>query len=386
MYAFWLWREFKLSLAEIYALFPTSSVQYADKNICIIDIQKKQEVLTKAAHMWGTIKIIELFPNYRGKPVENIVSIAEQSEWKFRFGLTYLWNEWGLKPYLMQTKKLFKEYGISGRFINKNFKNLTSAQIIWENLVERNADFTIISAGDMEYFGKTIWIQDIENYSKRDYGKTRDMVVGMLPPKLAQMMIHISEWKSIYDPFCGLWTVLIESILMQNTNCYGSDISAENIEKTKENISYARKNFKNSVKTAEAQVLDARGISSSPFLKKSDAIVTEWYLGQVFQKYSVTEKKIEEEKVKLLEIYTKFFEGLSRANYKGTLVICFPFWEVRGKYVYFSEIYDLIKKHAKNLPLLPSLEDIKHTRSWSLLYKRPDQIVGREIFKLKIKK
>jgi len=62
---------------------------------------------------------------------------------------------------------------------------------------------------------------------------------------------------------------------MQNTNCYGSDISAENIEKTKENISYARKNFKNSVKTAEAQVLDARGISSSPFLKKSDAIVTE---------------------------------------------------------------------------------------------------------------
>jgi len=60
-------------------------------------------------------------------------------------------------------------------------------------LVERNADFTIISAGDMEYFGKTIWIQDIENYSKIDYVKTRDMVVGMLPPKLAQMMIHISE-------------------------------------------------------------------------------------------------------------------------------------------------------------------------------------------------
>jgi len=27
------------------------------------------------------------------------------------------------------------------------------------------------------YFGTTIWVQDIEKYSKRDYGKARDMVV-----------------------------------------------------------------------------------------------------------------------------------------------------------------------------------------------------------------
>lgn len=386
MYAFWLGREFKLSAAEIFALFPKTPIVYIDTNILILNTQKKQEILSKAAHIGGTIKIIELFADYRWKPVENIVSIAEKSEWKFRFGLSFLWKEDALKPLLMETKKAFKEHGISGRFINKNFKNLSSAQIIWENLVERNADFTILWAWNTEYFGKTIWIQDIENYSKRDYGKTRDMVVGMLPPKLAQMMIHFSEWTSIYDPFCGLWTVLIESILMQHKTTYGSDISTENIEKTKENITYARKNFDNAVKTAQASMLDARWISSSPFLKKSDAIVTEWYLGQVFQKYSVTEKKIDEEKVKLLEIYTKFFEGLSRANYSWIIVICFPFWEVHGKYVYFSEIYDLIKKHAKNLPLLPPHDEIKHTRSGSLLYKRTDQIVGREIFKLKIKK
>jgi len=88
----------------------------------------------------------------------------------------------------------------------------------------------------------------------------------MLPPKLAQMMINISTSEfvqlknstpTIYDPFCGLGTILIESILMQNNVVYGSDISAENIEKTKENLNYARKNFNNSVKTAEAMVLDA---------------------------------------------------------------------------------------------------------------------------------
>jgi len=67
-------------------------------------------------------------------------------------------------------------------------------------------------------------------------------------------------------------------------------------------------------------------------------------------------------------------------------VISFPFWEIRGKYYYFDEIYEVIKKHAKKLSLLPKLDDIKHTRSGSLLYKRADQVVGREIFKLKIKK
>ena len=107
---------------------------------------------------------------------------------------------------------------------------------------------------------------------------------------------------------------------MQHNAVYGSDISAENIEKTKENIFYAKSNFKNVLQTSDTQVLDARGISSSSFLKHADAIVTEGYLGQIFQKYSVTEKKLSEEKIKLMEIYSKFFEGLSRAKFKGNII------------------------------------------------------------------
>jgi hypothetical protein len=46
----------------------------------------------------------------------------------------------------METKKLLKEKGISTRFVNKNFTNLSSAQIIGEDLVERKTDFTLIVA------------------------------------------------------------------------------------------------------------------------------------------------------------------------------------------------------------------------------------------------
>lgn len=385
MYAFQLWREFKLSLAEIHQCFPKIEIEYISKNICILNTQNKAEILKKVQHIWGTIKVIELIEDYRGKPEYCIFDVAEKHEWKFAYGLSILWSDKSLKTLLMETKKVLKSKWVSTRFINKNFQNLSSAQIIGENLVKRWSDFTLIVAGNTEYFWKTIWVQDIEAYSKRDYGKTRDMQVGMLPPKLSQMMINISEGDIIYDPFCGLGTVLIESILMWNSEIYGSDISPENIEKTKKNITFSRKEFDNNLKTSMTQVLDAKWISSSPFLKKTNAIVTEWYLGQVFHKHSVSESKIDIEKKLLLEMYSKFFSGLQRANYRWVIVICFPFWEVRGKYIYFNEIYELTKKYSKNLPMLPSHDEFKHTRSWSLLYKRPDQVVGREIFKLKIR-
>jgi len=347
MYAFWLWREFKLSLAEIYSCFPKTEIVYISKSICILNTQNKEEILRKASHMWWTIKIIELTPGYRGKPEYSILDIAEKHEWKFAYGLSILGSDENLKTKLIETKKSLKAKWISSRFVNKNFQSLSSAQIIWENLVSRWSDFTIIIAGDTEYFGKTIWVQDIEAYGKRDYGKTRDMQVGMLPPKLSQMMINISGWNKVYDPFCGLWTILIESVLMWNSEVYGSDISSENIEKTKKNISYARREFENKLKTSMTQVLDAKWISSSPFLKKSDVIVTEWYLGQVFTNKTVSKTAIEQEKKLLLEIYIKFFEWLKRANYTGIIVICFPFWEVMWIYNYFDEVYVRIKSYEE---------------------------------------
>ena len=161
MYAFQLWREFKLSLAEIHQCFPKTEIEYISKNICILNSQDKAEILKKAAHIWGTIKIIELIEWYRGKPEYSILDIAEKHEGKFAYGLSVLWSDKALKTLLMETKKVLKVKGVSSRFVNKNFQNLSSAQIIWENLVKRWSDFTLVVAGDMEYFGKTVWVQEL---------------------------------------------------------------------------------------------------------------------------------------------------------------------------------------------------------------------------------
>lgn len=63
---------------------------------------------------------------------------------------------------------------------------------------------------------ETVWIQDIEGYSQRDMERERSMTVGMMPPKIAQIMINLGtkgdKNRALWDPFCGLGTTLIEAL------------------------------------------------------------------------------------------------------------------------------------------------------------------------------
>jgi tRNA G10 N-methylase Trm11 len=96
-----------------------------------------------------------------------------------------------------------------------------------------------VKVGEKIYISRTLSCQDIDAYAKRDTEKSRDMVVGMMPPKLCQMMINIAGnngKQGIYDPFCGLGTFLIEGANMGITPIYGSDISARMVEASKTSI------------------------------------------------------------------------------------------------------------------------------------------------------
>jgi hypothetical protein len=50
-----------------------------------------------------------------------------------------------------------------------------------------------------------------------------------------------------------------------------------------------------------------------------------------------------------------------------------------------EEIYEILSKYCEILPLFPTFFENLATKMWSLLYKRENQLVGREIFKLKVK-
>lgn len=384
MLAFLLWREFKLSIAEIKAVFPHGETVFCGHNVLILDGLDKEDVLSKMDNLGWTIKVIEVLENIKPS-YESIWSCLlkyAKKEGKFTYWVNLVWVKMDLKKLLLNAKKALKWASVSSRFVNKDFKNLNAAQIISEKLVQKESDFTVFMAWDRGYFGKTIHIQDINAYSKRDYSKDRDMQIGMLPPKLSQMMINLWGGKTVYDPFVGLGTVLIESIHMWNKKVYGSDLNERMVETSFANLMKLKENFdfEMSVFNLNAKFIDER----EKELEEADSIVTEGYLWEVMTKKNVSLDRIAKQKESLEKIYKKFFEGLYKRQFNGTVVISFPFWEMEGKYYFFEDVYPILDEYMEIEKL--DVASFSSTKAWSLLYKRDSQIVWREIFVMRVKK
>lgn len=382
MFWFQLWREFKLSIAELLSVFNDAKIAYYDKQFLILNNIEKDIILSKVHKLWWTIKVVEIL-NYNNLN-EAILDIAIKNKWKFNYWLSVFWRESNLKMNLIGIKKYLKENGLSSRFVNKDFQNLSSSQIIWEDLVLSNSDFIQITTANKTYIWNTIWVQDIESYSKRDYWKSRDMEIGMLPPKLSQIMINLSEnkkWEYVFDPFVWLWTILIESAYMGIEKVFWSDYNEEMVSTSIKNLDH---------KWVEANIIyaDARDIFKNPILleNKNLNIVTEWFLWEIMTKKNISTTRIWVQRKNLRKLYEKFFAWLKQIHFSWNIVISFPFWELEKKYLYFEEIYEILNNYCEVKPLFPTSIDLLPTKVWSLLYKRKTQLVWREIFKLKIKK
>lgn len=390
MFAFELWREYRLSIAEIYALFPEMEIIYVDEKILLVDNINEGWLIKIAPKMWWTIKIIKCLSDksYDLSEINDLMISLFTDERKTNYAVNFYWKtKANQKDFLLKSKKYFAKSWLSTRFVNQDFQNIKSYLVAKEKLIETKTDFNIFFTPLDTFLWSTIFVQDIDSYAKRDFWKTRDMQVGMLPPKLAQMMINIWWWKSIYDPFCWLWTILLESIISWNNEVYWSDISEDMIKSTKKNIDFIKDEFNTDLKTSEVIKLDAKDIANSPILNnnKIDSIVTEWYLWEIFWKHSIDIDKVKNQRLILANIYTSFFSWLKKVWFSWNIVISFPFWEIKWKYNYFEEIYDILNKYCQTQNLLPNWTNFTPSKSWSLLYKRPDQTVWREIFKLKIK-
>ncbi|MDP2103912.1 MAG: hypothetical protein Q8K26_03255, partial [Candidatus Gracilibacteria bacterium] len=275
-------------------------------------------------------------------------------------------------------------------------KNINSAVYKKERLGESETECNYISIAGHRYFGVTVAYQDVDAYAERDMEKTRDMGVGMLPPKLAQIMINLSfssrplgegsGVRAIYDPFCGLGTILIEAVNMGYGEIFGSDISKEMVSATQKSIAdfVAKKDLKIESLVFEADASKIAMKLPDTMDIRTTAIVTEGYLGDVLNARTVSDEKIREQWRKLARIYDGFFRDLRTIGFRGDIVISFPFWELRGKNIFFEDITLIIDRYRFTpQPLLDDSIPFRPTPSGSLLYKRPGQTVGREIYKLR---
>lgn len=402
MFAIQNGREFKLSIAEILAVFPTIKIITVSKSITIFDWISEEEILEKVKNLGWSIKIMKIreILDKNSKIPEIILNYFEWKTGKIDYGINTFPEKPELKKILIDTKKILQANSISSRFVNKDFRNLSSVQITNEKLIKKETDLNFIFDSENLYFATSIFVQDIEWYGKRDFDKERSMQTGMLPPKLAQIMLNLAWWKAIYDPFIWLGTVLIEAILAWSKKVFWSDLSAEMVKISSKNLEDLSGDF--SYKIIEQ---NSKYISEIDFLNEVESIVTEWYLWEIMTQKNISTDRIDAQKKKLRDLYIWFFSGLQNLQFKWNIIISFPFWEMNKKYFYFEEVYEIINKYCKIQKLLPeklefgNQEKVKErinsvdeyhnfievTKAWSLLYKRNNQLVGREIFKLQIK-
>ncbi len=327
----------------------------------------------------GTIRIAEVidtvaFPKVTDLLVEELMQIVPEG--KLTFGMSHFpADEWKLKTLLIGIKKALRKHDRSVRFANRTFRNLDAGTLHNENLFPpKGAEIlAIVNDENKLILAKTLAAQDITALSERDYGKpVRDMKVGMLPPKLALMLINFAAIdktlpKKIWDPFCGTGTIAVEAVRI-GAECACSDVSEKMITATKENLEYFFPEqrfqiFEHDATTALSQKIDA------------EAIVSEGYLGPMFLR-EVSDSDLANAKHDIEPIYERFFAQAAKSQTIKTLVICFPFWRTRHRRDAFSEkALAAAQKFWKNALACEGLSS-----RGSLLFRRDNQFVGREIF------
>lgn len=343
----------------------------ADTAIFKLDLDNPQDLQDK---LGGTIKIMEILD--KTKDIQSsIKKILEKDfsnhEGKIPFAINILNfknpRQINIKELLSFSKKILKSLGNNARFINKNFKNTPPSTIFKSRVIEKGIDINIIKQDSGFAIGNTVSIQNIDSYSKRDFDKPwRDAKVGMLPPKLAQILINLAgpNTKTIYDPFCGTGTVLMEGLLMGKT-VVGSDIDAKLVDYSEKNCEWLEKEFNTSnahkVFTKDAQLLDKDDIPNA-----LDAIITEGYLGPPLSN-TPSEERRDEYFAELAELHKNWLTNayeITPPNCK--IVMCKTAYKVGERIEHFPD-FEKIAESA----------GFEVTKTFT--YDRPNQIVIRDI-------
>jgi len=389
---FVLGRETALCVAEIFAILTREEVKYEidffQPPILIISMTPKSCGFD-IKELGGTIKIFDVIGfDLNNDEVQKVLFDMEvaQTEQRINFGISGYGkiNQKLIYRLGKDLKNHYLEGGFKARFVTGKNIELSSVIVTENKLLSRGFELILVKNKELYTLGRTTAIQDYKNYGKRDFGRPkRDDRNGMLPPKVAQIMINlaqISKNSTLYDPFCGSGTVLQEAILSGYKNVFGSDINEKQIADTKDNLLWLEQIFcTETVDKSHLFVADA--VTNSPEFQV-DAITSESYLGEPGQKtIEVAESEIKE----LALFYGKVLQNFSKFLSKdGVVVLAVPFFIIKAKH-YYLPIMDRLSGFTLQNQIPESIR-VKMSPRGTLTYHRSDQFVGRELLVLKSNK
>lgn len=391
-HAFILGREPALSTAEILARLKALGIDHERKTAVFRPDFLLIETMTPLpegffARLGGSIKHAAVLGETRN-PKEDILSALKGIAGGFDFGVSFYGSR--KTDLAMDVKTALKERGLSARAVlPKTGDALTSVQVEKNGLTgPKGAEFLVLAHEGRMFLARTLEVQAFEAFSARDYGRPgRDAKSGMLPPKLARMMVNLAAVPDdalLLDPFCGSGTVLTEAVLMGYRELIGTDLSDKAVRDTKENYTWTIK--EQGLRGVRFTVMkaDVRGLSGKIERGAVDAIVTEPYLGPP-QTGRESDQQIHRVYLELMELYKEAFRSFARVLAPGgVVVIAFP---VFGKKKHVNILGGLRDMGFIAEGLLPgaAAEALGVRSATALPYRREGQKVGREIFRFRFK-
>jgi len=279
-------------------------------------------------------------------------------------------------------KQKLKKNGVSVRLVPNSNAALNTA-VSHHNklgLSDNKVELLVVrSRNGRVLVAESTGAQNITAYAKRDQERPkRDAFVGMLPPKLAQIMINLAitqksdaSTQTILDPFCGTGVILQEAAL-NGYRVYGTDLSEKMIHYSDNNLTW----LQNEQRERYDWNLHEGDAMDTAWQQPISAVVAETYLGQPFSA-APSPTKLEQVRGNCNHIITTFLENIIPQLESGApLCLAVPAWrDANGAFIQLPLVTKLESFGVKQI-------ELKTARPDDLLYARPDQIVARQLLLL----
>ena len=378
MFWFILGREPILSAAEIAAVLNTDKLIRRDN---ILFCPEKIDPAILINTLGGTIKIgREIGTELKeDELIKTMAAELKTVPGKINFGISFYGvGENSIEKWGKEIKKTLKEQGYSVRYVFKREATLSSVTVAKNGLDKRGAEFLVTSPKPGVFaLARTAVVQPFEQWGARDFGRPgRDDLSGMLPPKLARMLVNLSQAKKtakILDPFCGSGTIISEALLLKYIHITGSDISPKAISDTQTNLEWLKQHANLGDFDCQIFQADIKDLPQKITPHSIDAIITEPYLGKPLRG-SENEKILIAQTKELETLYLEAFQKFAQLVKPGGMVIFIvPCFRQGNGWIRINLTEKIKNIGFAQMPFYPN--------ETNLLYWRPGQKLGREIWK-----
>lgn len=388
MYIALLGRQPELSIAELERVFP--KVSWYSAQTALVDAKKDFDLQKLGGTQKAGRVAFELQGNDWHKISDAIVRHYSKAwgnaEGKMTLGISVY--DLSVSPREVQKiglilKSALKKSGVSLRLVPNQAQALSSATSHHNKLglSANKVELMIVRGKTSVMVAESIGSQNITALAARDQGRPRrDAFVGMLPPKLAQIMINLALGEAgltgtpkarLLDPFCGTGVLLQEAALMGHS-VYGTDLAEKMIRYSRNNLNWLEETYHLPIDW----YLHEGDATDTTWQQPITAVVTETYLGQPFSA-PPSPAKLTEVRGNCNHIISAFLTNISKQLAPGTpVVLAVPAWKDKND-------------RFTHLPLTEKVEDFGFERAAfttvkneALLYFRPDQVVARELLVL----